>query len=253
MTIDPRFLLSEKILNKGSGPVDEVIPAGKLSAQKALTVYADAYRARLIDALGETFEATWWCLGDELFKKMAEQYIFENPSVFYNLSDYGHKFPEFLKLNLAVHQLDFVSDLANFEWEFSLLFHESEVLSEINLDTLRTLGSDFSFELVPQMRLFKSEYGILNIWNSYKENSKKKPSWDTPQSFILFKFENNLKIRELTTEEFIFLRSAKAGRSLVECVESIFSLGREINPDEMHNLFNFLGEYKLINAMHNKL
>ena len=249
MTTDPRVLLSEKILNKGLGPLEEIIPAGTLSPQKAVEVYAGAYRARLIDALGETFEATWWCLGDDQFKKIAKQYIFENPSLFYNLNDYGHKFPDFLKSNFSLHNLDYLADLAYFELEFSLLFHEPELPSSVTPEMLQTLGLDFSFELVPQVRLFKSNYGILNIWNSYKEDLKLNPSWMKPQCFILFKSENNLKLRELTIAEFTLLHNTSAARPLSECVELILNSGLEINEDDMRNLFNFLWEFKLIKCI----
>src|SRR4051812_17487252 len=72
-------------------------PAGSLSNLEALNVYRGDYTARMLEALGKNYEATWVLLGDEEFMDAATRYIKLNPSTYTNLTTYGESFPNFLE------------------------------------------------------------------------------------------------------------------------------------------------------------
>jgi hypothetical protein len=69
----------------------------RLSASGRLQVYADAYYARLIECLTDTFPATARALGQETFQSFAFEYLQAYPSQSYTLSILGGQFPRFLE------------------------------------------------------------------------------------------------------------------------------------------------------------
>ncbi|MFX5734457.1 DNA-binding domain-containing protein, partial [Acinetobacter baumannii] len=84
--------------------------------------YRRGYRARLTEALGETYEAVWRVLGDEEFFSATRSFIAEEPSRSYNLSDYGQRFPDFLSARYQ-QEAGFLGHLAHLEWAFKSCFH----------------------------------------------------------------------------------------------------------------------------------
>ena len=100
-----------------------IIPTRYMKSKKrALLVYQDGYRARLTEALGETFEACWWVLGDDTFFALCASFVRAHPSLDYNLNSYGREFPEYLYNHKLSEEIPFLFDLASFEWSFKKLF-----------------------------------------------------------------------------------------------------------------------------------
>ncbi len=71
-------------------------PRPGLAGQRRLAIYANAYRARLTEALREGHGHTASYLGTDAFELAAEGYIADHPSVHSNLRWFGARFPEWL-------------------------------------------------------------------------------------------------------------------------------------------------------------
>lgn len=228
-------------------------PAGTLKSGEAVDVYRNAYRVRLVDALGEIFSTTHWCLGDELFIKTATNYIHTQPSHVYNLSNYGEGFPRFLNSQDIAKEFPFLKDLADFEWQFNELFHERELTAATIEDFSK--WHDFKIEFAPHLRIMSYSYGILNIWNAFKNslegNSYEAPNWQSPQSFMLYKFDHDLRIREISLASFYLLHFLKLGLSANFAIEKVQSLKLQLEAQEIYNLFTFLHSQKLVLKMCN--
>ena len=74
----------------------QIKEGSKISAARALEVYQEDYRARLTEALKNTFIAVYHIIGDETFSQLAGEYIDFYPSPFSDLDDYGNHFAQFL-------------------------------------------------------------------------------------------------------------------------------------------------------------
>ncbi len=85
-----------------------------------LTIYRNAYRARLLGALEESYERTRQWTGDDAFEAAACHHIILNPPVSWTLDDYGAGFGETLS-GLFANDPE-VGELAWLEWHMSRAF-----------------------------------------------------------------------------------------------------------------------------------
>ncbi len=87
-----------------------------------LGIYRRAYRLRLIEVLGTDYEVLRAYLGDELFDKLAGDYIAAHPSTFRNVRWFGGKLAEFLRSTPRYAGHPELADLAQFEWSLGQAF-----------------------------------------------------------------------------------------------------------------------------------
>jgi hypothetical protein len=85
----------------GAGGVEELearlTSSNSLDAAGRLSVYADAYFARLIECMGEVFPMIKKFLGEETFDSFAFEYLQAIPSKSYTLHHLGRQFPGWLE------------------------------------------------------------------------------------------------------------------------------------------------------------
>lgn len=87
---------------------------GRLDAAARIEIYADMYRARLVDVLREDFPRVCAILGDDGFSALVGRYLARHPSTHPSVRHLGHGFAG----HLATERLPypFLADLARLEW-----------------------------------------------------------------------------------------------------------------------------------------
>ena len=190
-------------------------PAGQLNLKEAFEVYHNGYNARLTEALSETFEAVHWVLGDSMFHDLARHYIESQPSVSYNLSDYGESFPEYLRMTSFTKGIPFIYDLARFEWMFKEIFH-SPTPDPLPVERIQELmhAEDFKISFIESMMLFESPYSVYEIWSR-----RKKPqyefediNWSQPENLVIYKKEQKIFVKKLSEIELHILEELQDGQ-----------------------------------------
>ena len=103
----------------GDAPADAGLRAvvrdhGGLDAGARIAIYADMYRARLVDVLREDFPRVCAILGDDAFRAVAGRYLARHPSTQPSVRHLGRGFAGYL----ATERLPrpFLADLAHLEW-----------------------------------------------------------------------------------------------------------------------------------------
>lgn len=100
---------------------DRPLPGGWDARMGAgLAIYRSAYRARLVDALAETFPRTRQWLGEALFDTAAAHHLILHPPASWTLDMAGDRFAETL-VELFANDTE-VPDLAWLEWAMHLAF-----------------------------------------------------------------------------------------------------------------------------------
>ncbi len=109
--------------------VEQIIePSRHQSSVERLSVYADAYYARLIECMQAEFPIFRQTVGDDVFSGFAVEYLQRYPSQSYTLGELGKKFVEYLNetrpssSDSAVDFSDFLVDLAQLERTISKVF-----------------------------------------------------------------------------------------------------------------------------------
>lgn len=84
------------ILGHDDRALSRVESTQTLSAERRLNIYHNAYRARLVELLADTYERVLLYIGDDTFDTAARAYIEAHPPTARMLRDYGAGFPAFL-------------------------------------------------------------------------------------------------------------------------------------------------------------
>lgn len=222
---------------------DEVIPGGTLSVEEALRVYQSGYYARLTESLGENFEAVWRVLGDQEFFAACRKYIDRNPSLSFNISDFGVGFPEYLEQEYP--QIFFIRDLAFFESEFKNLFHREVSLNdigEINVENHSVLlfGNNFYCG--------KFFHPVYTIWKNRHDESFSLDSLDLDRIEIVFLYKarnHDIFAKTVSDREWKMFGLLKEGKTIeAAVVESGINDAQIIN-----RFFSFLKEAEMIQGI----
>ncbi|REK25740.1 MAG: DUF2063 domain-containing protein [Planctomycetota bacterium] len=141
--------------------VEEVIARSEaLSSVERLGVYGNAYFARLLECMGESFPCLVQALGEETFDEFAFGYLQTYPSTSYTLNHLADRFPDYLRETRPdtgelgggeVGWPDFIIDLATLELTFEKVFDGPgfEHASILEADDLAAVAP----EVWPQVRL----------------------------------------------------------------------------------------------------
>lgn len=120
--------------------VDDVIGSSQaLGSLDRLAVYGNAYFARLVECLGDSFSAVRHALGDETFGGFAMAYLQSYPSQSYTLDDLGRNFADYLRETRPADVPspgwpDFLIDLATYESTCAEIFDGPGVEGQTLLD-----------------------------------------------------------------------------------------------------------------------
>ena len=124
---------AQGLIRLDRGELEAVIGRSRnLTAAERLSIYANAYYARLLECLGGCFPMLKRALGDEVFDSFAFEYLQRYPSRSYTLDRLGESFPRFLDETRperddggepnGVDWPDFLIDLATLEWTIAKVF-----------------------------------------------------------------------------------------------------------------------------------
>lgn len=229
--------------------LDDIRPAGKIcDSIKALEVHKIGYIARLTEALGETFEGSWFVMGDELFFSICEEYIRENRSEKYNLSDYGESFPDFLEKSKDLIAIPFIQDMAKFDWIFKELFHTKQHTSApiVELQRIET-EPNMSLEIEDSVRLFRSQFSIYKLWNHRNDTNEENLNinYESPENLLLYKNDNEIFVKELSEIQYDIILSLKSGQPISAILETI----TDVNQDELVSVFQIIGSTGIVSGL----
>lgn len=184
--------------------VGMIDPGGSLTRKEALGVYALDYKARMQEALGKNYEATWLVLGDDEFLAYAEEYISTYPSDLTNLTTYGDFFPDLLSLKEVVLE---VVQMAIFERDFWKCFHApSSTLLAITAEML-----EFSHFNLSVIHIFESEMRLDRIWQNRELGSEALGEVEIYElcHLVLFKAGDKVDVKKLSQDAYELLGKLK--------------------------------------------
>jgi len=165
---------AQELIRLNRGELEAVVRRSQnLTAAERLSIYANAFYARLLECLGACFPILKQALGDEVFDSFAFEYLQRYPSRSYTLDRLGENFPRFLEETRperetagAVDWPDFLIDLATLEWTIAKVFDGPGVEGQPLLapETLQSLAAESfaGLHLVPVvcLRLLTFRYPV---------------------------------------------------------------------------------------------
>lgn len=209
-----RFLL------KGDGDVASIITGGDDVGNSRLTIYHNAYRARLREALETDHDMLWIYLGDELFAEMVGAYIDAHPSSLRSLRHFGNALPSFLANREPFDSVPAIAELATFE---RLLMDVFDAASAPRLDLVRLrevppeAWPELRLQLHPSARLFEFRSNAVDIWKALKAGKTPPECMEDTQRWLIWRSRERLsEFMPLDPLSFELLIRAQKGASFAD-------------------------------------
>ena len=153
--------------SKGATFIKRIINDKKVGAKKRLSIYADAYRLRIIEALTTAYPKLHALLGDDLFDSSARTYIDAYPSHYRNMRWVGDKMDAHLQRTLPKHLI--AAEMATFEWALGLAF-DAEDAPVLQLQDLAAVPpetwGELHFTFHPSVQLLPFAWNVIPIWQA---------------------------------------------------------------------------------------
>ena len=194
----------------------QIRPSEPLGADARFAIYFDAYRARLADALRDTYGHTARYLGDAAFRILALDYIETHTPQRPSIRWYGEGLSEWLR---AARPRDpEVAELATLDWALRAAFDSPDAvpLSAADLATLSPEDWDRAgFRLHPAFHLLELRFNTVALWHALDSEQVPPPLQELPSPATLLVWRRELKphFRTLEHEEARALRDLHEGTS----------------------------------------
>ncbi len=235
--------------------LNDIIPGGSLSSGAAVDVYRTGHIVRLTEALGETFEAVWWVVGDEHYFRLAREFILSRHSTSYNLSDFGKSFPSFLDEKRPFSDLPFLADLARFEWVFKEVFHCPPHIG-LSPDQFQQsmLSGNVCLSFGPSVRLFDAPHSVYEIWKmrGTQQESLPEQDWNNPQRLLCYKHEQKVYVKHVSEQDYQVLTYLYGGDSIENALERTIHDFPDLSTATILDLFALIKKMGIVTALKTK-
>lgn len=165
---------------------DRPLPAGWTTRHAAgLNIYRNAYRARLIDALRDTYERTARWTGEDAFRAAAAHHVIQSPPNSWTLDHVAEGFVEVLE-ELFADDAE-VAELAWLEWSMHRAFVAADIApldaagfaeASAGFDEEDWAGLRLSF--LPSLHLRVLSHDAGGLWNALSEDEFTAPDYSLP-------------------------------------------------------------------------
>ncbi len=205
---------------------ENVVSNVQASAEFRLSIYADAYRMRLAEALANDFEILHSLLGDEQFHMLCLKYIDAHPSQHFSLRYFGQHMSNFLRCNLPYAATPVLSELAEFEWALIDAF-DAENGTVVSLEDMARLAPDawatMHFKMHDSVRRLEQAWNIQAIWAALKEETTPEAPQKTesPQAILVWRQELKTYFRSLALQEAYAFDAAREGHNFAALCEGV--------------------------------
>lgn len=203
-----------------------VASTAKVSAVQRLDVYADAYRLRLLEVLGNDFPGLKQLAGEEKFEQLARAYIEAQPSAHFNIRWYGEGLSHFLRLTSPWCDDAALAEMAAFEWAMGLAFDAPDEAC-VTLEEIAAIPPAAWPGMVPVL-----QSGLQNLrlaWNvpairQAADQGGILPALecgDTPRHWLIWRQDLTVYFRPMEPEEAWAIESLRDWASFAEICEGL--------------------------------
>lgn len=212
----------------------------RLTARDRMAIYANAYYARLLECLGESFPVLKRTLGEEAFNGFAFGYLQQFPSSTYTLGKLGEHFSDYLNVTRPdkyesgfdgneedADWPDFLIDLTRLEWTISEIFdgpgiENTRTVQPEDLKAIRTEDwPHVRIQTGPCLRLLQTRFPL----NTYYTAARRQPEDVAPrlpapgESYIAVTRRDYIVRRhDLTRLQYLLLRTLQQGATLGDAI-----------------------------------
>lgn len=152
--------------------VAERVIGDTIPAEGRLQVYADRFRAGLLEVLAETFPVTRALVGEAFFAQTARAFLIFDPPRSPILKLYGGGFPTFLAALPDLGGHHYLPDIAAFEWALNMAEQadDAEILQPQDLPDAE-VTAQLPLPLHPSVQRLSTPFPVSQIWLVHQPDS----------------------------------------------------------------------------------
>lgn len=207
----------QRHLLEGAPEIATAVVAGHgMGTARRLQIYHRAYRARLADALRDSFGHTARYLGEDWFSADALAFIEATPSNHASLNDYGAGLPAWWALRYP--QDPDIAELATLDWALRRAFDGPDA-PVLTLADLGAVAPDawgrIGFVLHPTYRRLVFTHNTLAVWSALdqEQTPPTAATLPTPTDLLVWRRGHRPHFRSLGAIERTALNALHAGAS----------------------------------------
>ena len=222
--------------------IEEVIARSEaLTSIERLAVYGNAYYARLLECLRESFPVLLYAVGKEAFDQFALGYLQSYPSSSYTLGLLGARFADYLEETRPdraeadageIGWPDLLIDLARLEWAIGEVFDGPGLEREPVLDpaALRAIAPDrwpaARLITAPCLRLLTFRFNVNDYFTAVRKEQS--PELPEPEATYLALTRINYVVRRiaLTAPQHALLTALATGEPVGVAIEKLAAESR---------------------------
>jgi len=219
-------------IDVNSRDVEQVVSRSKnLTSLERLSIYGNAYYARLLECLHEEFPALHRVLGDDAFDGFALEYLQAYPSESYTLSNLGTKLPRFLEETRPARTVDgpdwadLLIDVARLERAYAEVFDGPGVEDDqlLTADELLKIPQDrwpdVTLVPVPCLKLMTFTYPVHEYASAVRQQADAEFPEASPTYLAITRRDYIVRREQQTAEQYNLLGALCDGVPLSQAIE----------------------------------
>jgi hypothetical protein len=204
----------------------QVVGTDKVSADRRLAIYYDAYRLRLLEALDSNYPVLHGWIGDEEFEKLGLAYLAAHPSTHFSIRYFGHELARFLAAGETYRDKPFLSEMAQFEWAMTVAFDAPDS-ALTQLEDMATIVPEawpgLRFQMQDSVQRLNLEWNVPVIWKAIDAGQapEEPQRSEYPKSWLLWRQDLKTYFRSLSVDEAWALDAAANGGTFAMICEGL--------------------------------
>ena len=198
----------------------------QVSAEERLAIYANAYRLRLLEALGTDYPGLHTVLGDDEFDAMGRAYIAAHPSPYFSLRWFGDRMSESLRTTAPYEKYPVFTEMAAFEWAKSDAFDAADS-AVASINDMAAIPHDawpgLRFVPHPSLRHLDLRWNVPTVWKEI-EAGREPPvleESDYPIGWLVWRQDLLTYFRSLNVDEAWALDALLRGETFAAMCEGL--------------------------------
>ena len=205
------------------------IKGGFLKPAERLRIYRNNAYEGFRQTLASAFPVIERLVGQGCFRGLALDYFHSYPSDSGDLGTYGQFFARLLRRRYADSTFDYLHDVALLEWAYQEVMMAADAGVLRARDIADVAPNDYEhlcLHLHPAVRLVRSKYPILSIWQSNRqgEHPVTLNIHGAAECVVLHRTPRSVELQKLDAAELVLLDACAGGCSITVASERALSI-----------------------------
>jgi hypothetical protein len=226
-------LFQSRVLHQARG-IESLVPGTeRLDTETRLRIYENAFVARLVEALADTYPALRNALGESDFFKLTRAFAARSPPSHFSIRYFGCDLASFIATAMTGVKARVLSDLARWEWALSEAFDAADAIALMPADLAhiepRQWGQ-LQFRLSPSLRRLCLRSNAVQWWRAASQGARRPTRWRSakPVEWALWRAQLTTYFRSLPDDEAWALDAIAGGEPFASMCEGLVRFGSDV-------------------------